>query len=133
MASRFILDTCTWLDLSLDPASVNPQVREMIQGEPYLHLATISYAEVTRKVSLGQLRLDSPIDHWLRKAANPHVIRSMDISIPVALEAYALPGEFHKDPADRLIVATARVHQLTIVTSDRKILRYPHVQSIASR
>ena len=53
-------------------------------------------------------------------------------ALPVDLEnieeAYSLPGEFHSDPADRVLVAAARLNKLTLVTSDQKILDYPHVQ-----
>jgi len=45
-------------------------------------------------------------------------------------EAYSLPGEFHSDPADRVLVATARLSKLTLVTGDQKILDYPHVQAM---
>lgn len=45
-------------------------------------------------------------------------------------EAYSLPGHFHQDPADRIMVATARKHDLTILTGDRKIIDYPHVKSL---
>ena len=51
----------------------------------------------------------------------------------VAIEAYALPGRFHADPADRLLVATARVHGLTLVTADKRILKYPEVRVIDAR
>jgi PIN domain nuclease of toxin-antitoxin system len=46
-----------------------------------------------------------------------------------ALESSYLPGTFHRDPADQIIVATARVHNLILLTSDRKILDYPHVKT----
>jgi len=48
----------------------------------------------------------------------------------VALESTKLPGEFHNDPSDQIIVATARVHNLTLITADRKILAYRHVKTL---
>jgi PIN domain nuclease of toxin-antitoxin system len=45
------------------------------------------------------------------------------------MESCSLPGDFHKDPADQIIVATARVHNLTLLTKDRKILYYRHVKA----
>ncbi len=48
----------------------------------------------------------------------------------IAAEAYALPPGFHKDPADRILVAAARCHQLTLLTADERILQYPHVRTI---
>jgi PIN domain nuclease of toxin-antitoxin system len=49
------------------------------------------------------------------------------------VEAYALPGRFHKDPADRLLVATARLHKLTLITADEQILAYKNVRKRDAR
>ena len=48
----------------------------------------------------------------------------------VAVESVSLPGVFHRDPSDQIIVATARVHGCPLVTSDAKISRYPHVRTV---
>jgi PIN domain nuclease of toxin-antitoxin system len=48
----------------------------------------------------------------------------------IAIESTQLPGEFHRDPLDQMIVATARVHDCPLVTSDRKIIEYPYVETI---
>jgi PIN domain nuclease of toxin-antitoxin system len=53
----------------------------------------------------------------------------IDLSPDVAIDSCNLPGVFHKDPADRIIVAAARIHNLTLLTKDQKILDYPHVKS----
>ncbi|MDE0838446.1 MAG: PIN domain-containing protein, partial [Kiritimatiellae bacterium] len=53
----------------------------------------------------------------------------LDIDLETVEEAFSLPGEFHRDPADRFIVAAARLNRLVVLTADRKILDYPHVQS----
>ncbi|MBW1887764.1 MAG: PIN domain-containing protein [Deltaproteobacteria bacterium] len=52
------------------------------------------------------------------------------MSPQIALESCDLPGKFHNDPADRIIVATARIHALELITKDKKILDYPHVQAL---
>ena len=57
----------------------------------------------------------------------------IDLTPEVAWEAYNLPGRFHNDPADRLLVATARVRSLTLVTGDDLILRYPHVKALSAK
>jgi PIN domain nuclease of toxin-antitoxin system len=59
--------------------------------------------------------------------------QTVSVSHEVAMEAYALPGVFHRDPADRLLVAAARQHGLTLVTADERILAYPHVRSRDAR
>lgn len=55
--------------------------------------------------------------------------RVADIDLQVLEEAYSLPGEFHRDPVDRIVTATARLRGLTVLTADRKILDYPHVSA----
>lgn len=60
-------------------------------------------------------------------------IQLLDLSPRVAAESVQLPGEFHQDPADQIIVATARLHNVPLVTADKLILKYPHVQTISGR
>lgn len=133
MEPRYLLDTCVWLDLRIVPGLILPKTLRLIRTEATLGLASISLVEVARKAASGALTLSAPTGQWLAGATPAEVIRLYQISVPIAAESYALPGSFHKDPADRIIVATARHHDLTIITSDRRILAYPHVKSLASR
>jgi PIN domain nuclease of toxin-antitoxin system len=133
MSEQYLLDTCAWLDLKLAPQRVNEKTVEIARAQSILHLASISLMEVTRKSAAGLLVLNEPIARWMEAATSPKAIRLLEITNAIAIDAYSLPGNFHKDPADRLIVATARLHQLTIITCDRKILAYPHVRTLSSR
>lgn len=54
------------------------------------------------------------------------------MSWDIASEAYELPVAFHKDPVDRVLVATARIHDLVLLTADDLILRYPHVKTLSA-
>jgi PIN domain nuclease of toxin-antitoxin system len=74
-----------------------------------------------------------PLATWFERAMPEHHIKVIDLSPTIAIDATRLPQWEHRDPADQIIVATARVHGLTILTSDQKILRYPHVKSQATR
>lgn len=133
MDTPYLLDTCAWLDLRLSPEIINPKTLEIIRSQTILNLASISLMEVTRKTAAGDLILDTPIEQWMAGATDPAAIQIFDISVPIAIDAFSLPGEFHKDLADRLIVATARVHGFTLITSDKKILSYRHVRTLKSR
>ena len=55
-------------------------------------------------------------------------IRLLELTSEITIESTRLPGEFHRDPADQIIVATARIHACSLLTVDDKILNYPHVQ-----
>lgn len=74
-----------------------------------------------------------PLGDWFRLALPSNRVVILDLSPEVSIDSTRLPDWRHKDPADRVIVATARVHRLVVLTSDTKILGYPHVQSLASR
>lgn len=133
MKGSYLLDTCAWLDLNLAPEGMCRNTLATLESEPFLHLASVSFMEVARKASTGQLALSLSLAEWMARAADSRFVRPLDISIAIAIEAFQLPGSFHKDPADRVIVATARHLGLTVVTSDRKILEYPHVRTLNSR
>jgi len=96
----------------------------------------VAAIELAQKSAAGKLRLVddlSPRDYFARVLAAPG-FREVSVSVEIALGAYQLPGHFHKDPADRLIVATARLLDAPVVTIDRRILAYSqlgHVDAIA--
>ena len=70
------------------------------------------------------------ISAWLSLVEEIGEVRFIPVDNAIAVDAVALPGEFHKDPADRLIVATARKLGAPIVTADEKIRNYAHVRTI---
>lgn len=71
----------------------------------------------------GRLALDLPFDRWLSEAAQPAVVRIAPLTVEVVLALDTLPKSFHGDPADRLIVATARSAKLPLATHDKRIRR----------
>lgn len=70
-----------------------------------------------------------PVRQWLEWSTVGVGIVVLPINPEIAAEAYELPGQFHEDPADRLIVATARIHDCLLLTEDSKILDYSHVKT----
>ena len=100
-----------------------------------LRIAAISLWEIALLASQGRIVLGKSIGLWLEEAlADPGPV--IDALTPqVAIESYALPEVFHRDPADRLIVATARVASATLMTRDRRILDYAargHLAAVAA-
>jgi PIN domain nuclease of toxin-antitoxin system len=86
-------------------------------------LCDISLWEVAMLVQLGRLQLDDGLDEWLRIAASSATVAVIPISPAVVTEMNRLPTTFHQDPADRLIVATARARGLPLATHDARIRR----------
>ena len=86
-----------------------------------LEVSDISLWEVATLYSLGRIRLTIPLREWLDKAVAAPLVRRHGISPAVAAELASLPDSFHRDPADRILVATARVLGATLLTRDRRI------------
>ena len=111
-----------WLD---DPARLSAAQREVVLSadiESPLLVSDISLWEVATLHSLGRIRLATPLREWLDNAVAPPLVRRQGISPAVAAEVAALPDSFHGDPADRILVATARVLGVTLLTQDRRIV-----------
>lgn len=95
-----------------------------------LGVSAISLWEISKLVQLGRLELETPLEEWLDLAlAYPRVL-VVPLSPSIAIESTRLPQPFHKDPADEVIVATARVLDCPLVTLDGKILDYLHVKRV---
>ena len=71
---------------------------------------------------LGRIQLTIPLRAWLDKAVAPPLVRRLGISPAIAAELATLPDSFQRDPADRILVATARVFGATLLTQDRRIV-----------
>jgi PIN domain nuclease of toxin-antitoxin system len=93
-----------------------------------LGVSAISCWEVAKLVEHGRLSLPIPVGEWLDQALAYPGVRLLELTPRIAVESTQLPGEFHRDPADQIIVATARVYDCPLVTLDGKILNYQHVQ-----
>jgi PIN domain nuclease of toxin-antitoxin system len=88
--------------------------------------------EIARLVYIGLLRLKHAFAEWKDfSLANRHA-ETIGLTHEIAWDAYNLPGKFHNDPADRVLVATARIERLMLMTADDLILKYPHVKALAA-
>jgi PIN domain nuclease of toxin-antitoxin system len=86
-------------------------------------LCDISLWEVAMLAERGRIALDLPLAEWLDAAAHPRSVQLLSITPPVAAAVAALPDTFHRDPADRLIVATSRTLGIPLLSHDRLIVR----------
>ena len=89
-----------------------------------IKIASISLWEVAMLAARGKISLEEGTLDWIRKALSAPGISVCPLSLEIAVDSVNLPGTFHGDPADRIIVASARLLNATLVTSDRQILRY---------
>ena len=124
-----ILDTHIWVWWVHDDARLPDSYRAHIQANESrgLGISIISCWEVAKLVEYGRLALPFPIAEWLDQSLAYPGIHLLDLTPRIVVESTQLPGAFHRDPADQLIVATARVYNLPLVTFDDRIRAYPHV------
>ena len=102
--------------------------KEMAGGD--IIISAISAWEIAMLVEREKLVLSMEVELWMATVAEIEAVRMVPVDVEVSVKAVALPGEFHKDPADRMIVATARKFSIPLVTKDEKIRAYPHVKTI---
>jgi PIN domain nuclease of toxin-antitoxin system len=128
-----VLDTHSWVWWVHGDERLTKSQAEVIEANEtnIIGVSALSCWEVAKLVEYGRLELPCPVSEWLEQALSYPGIRLLELTPEIAVESTQLPGEFHRDPADQIIVATARIYGCPLVTSDRKILDYPHVETIA--
>lgn len=122
-----LLDTCAILHVSLDDPCIEPSTRIILDKAERVFLSPISAAELACLQERGRIELPMHWRLWLREAVKKNGWEILPITLEIAEEACCLPGTFHSDPADRILTATARKENSLLLTTDRKILDYPHV------
>ena len=127
-----LLDTHVWIWSYSATKLLSDKVKKLIKKTQtdQRAIASISIWEFAVMVTKGRINVKIDPKQWLSGAIENSGLRVIELTPEIAMESCNLPGGFHKDPADRIIVATARTHNLTLLTKDRKIIEYPHVKAI---
>ena len=121
-----LLDTHVWLWWLLGSPRLPAKERtalDRLGSRGRVRLAAVSLWEAQMLHAKGRLTLDRAFDVWIREAAAVGVVEVVPLDVEVVIALADLPMTFHGDPADRLIVATARVHRLPLATHDRAVRR----------
>lgn len=131
---KLLLDTHVWIWSQEEPGRLGGRTKGLLVApEHENHVSTISTLELARLAAVGAIVPSLTLREWVERAMQALQARTLEVSHEVALEAYALPEPFHRDPADRVLVATARCHDLTVVTADERILSYRGVRTRDAR
>mgnify|MGYP002626284905 CR=1 FL=1 len=124
-----LLDTHIWVWWISNSSQLSRDHRVLLSElTKSLAVSIISCWEIAKLVEVGRLTLDRPVADWLDTAIRESGVEIIALSPRIVVESTQLPGNFHKDPADQLIVATARVLGLELLTADQTIRAYPHVK-----
>ena len=127
-----LLDTHIWLWSLLDPARLSKNVRRALTAsDNKLHLSSISFWEALLLAERGRLSLNPDAGRWIRNAIATSPVSEVSLTLDVVLASanIRLP---HRDPADRLIAASAKAFDLTLVTADRRLIACDDVEVLAA-
>jgi len=133
---KYVLDTQAWLWSVLDHPRLSRRARSAlgaVPGQERIGIAAISLKEAAWHLAHRRVVVDEgfgPWPLWLRTAASPPHLEVLPLTVDVAIESEQLGDSFPPDPADRLIAATARLHDLTLITSDRAIRKSGAVRTL---
>jgi PIN domain nuclease of toxin-antitoxin system len=126
-AGGLLLDTHIWLWFAEGGRKLEIDISQKITKAGslgQLYLSAISLWELAMMFGKGRLTLHMPFREWLQELIAKTSVTILPVDVDAAAETAALPESFHGDPSDRLIAATARVHNLSLMTRDKLILRH---------
>ncbi len=126
-----LLDTCAVIWAVSEPESLSQVARDVLSaGDTSVFVSPITCAELACLQERNRIAINGHWRTWFNRCLSLNNWQVLDITVSVVQEAYSLPETFHRDPADRLLVGTARLHDLVFVTADTRILTYPHVKTL---
>ena len=129
---KLLLDTHIWLWSALEPGRLSKRVRAALENrDNELWLSPMSVWETLVLARKKRILLESTPEQWVRQALNDLPIREAPMGHEVAIQSEGLRLT-HKDPADRFIVATALVYELTLVTADKRLVKSRQVPVLAN-
>lgn len=128
-----VLDTHAWIWWVTEDRRLSLSARRAIaaaEAHQTLWVSLISAWEVAKKVEKNQLVLDRPLVDWLDLVTTKHGLQMAELSRHVLVESCRLPAGLEGDPADQIIVATARDREATLITKDQRLRDYGHVRTL---
>ncbi|KPK79788.1 MAG: twitching motility protein PilT [Gemmatimonas sp. SM23_52] len=128
-----VLDTHVWVWWVSGVEELSPRAAELIAAamrDRALHVSCISVWEVAMLVRGGRLVLTMDVEDWVARSEALPFLRFVPVENRIALGAVRLPEPLHRDPADRIILSTARTLGAAVVTRDERLWSYPHVETI---
>ncbi len=130
---KYLLDTHTWIWWNMSPKKLSKKVKSIIgdpDGYEGMLLSAISPWEFCKLLEKKGIAISCDPEQWLELALDMHQLRLVPLTPTLAYRSTALPPPFHDDPADQIIIATARQENATVLTKDQRLLRYQHAASM---
>ncbi|HEY6320464.1 MAG TPA: type II toxin-antitoxin system VapC family toxin [Thermoanaerobaculia bacterium] len=132
-AALIVLDTHVWIWWVASPEQLSPDAERAIHSSLHrggVYLSSISCWEVGMLVKKGRLQLAVSTDEWIARSVALPFLHFVPVDNQIFLRSLDLAGPLHDDPADRVIVATALGLGMPLITRDRRLQDYPHLETI---
>lgn len=104
-------------------------IDKTIKNNKEIIISSISVWEIAMLTEQKRLLLSIDINKWINEVSAIKGVRFHPVDNEIAIKSALFPGELHKDPADRIIIATARLLAAPLITADKKIHAYKHVKT----
>jgi len=130
---KYLLDTHTWVWWHMNPRKLSQKVKRIVgnmDGYEEMLLSAISPWEFSKLLEKKRIGISCDPEDWIHSALEMPKFRLVPLSPVLAYRSTVLPQPFHSDPADQIIVATAREENATILTKDERILTYKKARSL---
>ena len=130
---KYLLDTHAWIWWHMNLQNLSKKAKRLIgNSDRYdeLLLSAISPWEFSKLLEKKRIGISCDPEEWIISALDMPKLRLVPLSPVLAYRSTVLPPPFHNDPADQIIVATAREENATILTKDERILSYENVKSL---
>jgi PIN domain nuclease of toxin-antitoxin system len=130
-----LLDTHVWIwaaegILGKIPAAAMQHIDDAAR-KGGLYVSAISVWEIGMLAAKGRIHLSKPVRRWAKEALQAPGLRVLQLEPDIALDCNDLPGDFHPDPADRILVASARYLDAPLITHDRRVIAYGQAGHVA--
>lgn len=131
---KILLDTHVLIWTVEKPEELGKNSKSLIEdGENEIFISPISTLEIAQLISSGRIEINQTLNSWIKKALRNLKAETVTFTHETAETAYRMQEPFHKDPADRILVATAVLENLTLMTADERILNYKHASTVNAR
>jgi len=130
-----VLDTHAWVWFLQASPKLGRRAKSAIEralGHDGIVISAMTPWEIALLAASGRLPFSRDVGDWLHEHIAIPGTRLQPLSIEIAVESTRLPGPLHGDPADRLIVATARCLELPLLTADSRLLAYGEAGHVAT-
>ena len=125
-----VLDTHAWIWWTNESTNLSPKALDVINETNLIGIPAICCWELAMLVAKERIGLSMDVQVWLDVALQRPKVKLLPLSPEIAVLSTRLPGNFHGDPSDRLIVASCLAYQAPLITKDEKIKNWQYLQVI---